>query len=298
VPIEIIALQETWRLKYPDLLKINGFQNIIFKNREKGQGGGVGFYIRDGLDFKIIDMPFNDFKDKIFESLTIEVGSNINGTIKRYNLTCIYRSPTLIHGLSTADQINEFLTYLDLTCNYLTSKRMDSYILTDSNINLLQITTNDTAANYLNTILHSGFIPINFKASHMQNGRYSLIDHILCNSPDHVNACGSILTDVSDHWITFAQTKFSEVKCKPQKVFIRQCTVNNMTNMQNDLKNFNWTDVTSCNNVDDSYDLFWDKFKTLYDLHLPLRVVKFNKNYHKVCGFMTKGLLVSRKKKD
>jgi hypothetical protein len=68
--------------------------------------------------------------------------------------------------------------------------------------------------------------------------------------------------------------------------------------MQNDLKNLNWADVTSCNDVDTCYDLFWDKFKLLYDLHLPLRNVKFNKNCHKISGFMTNGLLTSRRKKD
>jgi hypothetical protein len=71
-----------------------------------------------------------------------------------------------------------------------------------------------------------------------------------------------------------------------------------MTNMQNDLKNLSWDDVKSCNNVDLCYDLFWDKFKMLYDLHLPVKIVKFNKNCHKISGFMTRGLLVSRRKKD
>jgi hypothetical protein len=68
--------------------------------------------------------------------------------------------------------------------------------------------------------------------------------------------------------------------------------------MQNDLKNLTWADVKSCNDVNQCYDLFWDKFKTLYDLHLPVKVIKFNKNYHKISGFMTRGLLISRRKKD
>jgi hypothetical protein len=71
-----------------------------------------------------------------------------------------------------------------------------------------------------------------------------------------------------------------------------------MTRLQNDLKNLSWADVTSCNEVDVCYDLFWDKFKLLYDLHLPLKTVKFNKNCHKISGFMTNGLLISRRNKD
>jgi hypothetical protein len=51
------------------------------------------------------------------------------------------------------------------------------------------------------------------------------------------------------------------------------------------------------NNVDESYDMFWSKFKLLYDLHFPIATVKFNKNYHKISNFMTSGLIVSRRNK-
>jgi hypothetical protein len=53
VPIQVIALQETWAIKYPNLLDLPGFQRIIFKNRSIGRGGGVGFYVRNGIDYKI-----------------------------------------------------------------------------------------------------------------------------------------------------------------------------------------------------------------------------------------------------
>jgi hypothetical protein len=45
------------------------------------------------------------------------------------------------------------------------------------------------------------------------------------------------------------------------------------------------------------FDNFWADFNLLYQLHFPEKKVKINKNYHKLNAFMTKGLLISRRKK-
>jgi exonuclease III len=45
VNIAVIALQEVWSLPYPDLFNITGF-TFVHKSRDKGRGGGVGFYIK------------------------------------------------------------------------------------------------------------------------------------------------------------------------------------------------------------------------------------------------------------
>jgi hypothetical protein len=44
--IEVIALQETWDIKYPDQLIIHGYQKIVFKNRLGMRGGGVGSMLK------------------------------------------------------------------------------------------------------------------------------------------------------------------------------------------------------------------------------------------------------------
>jgi hypothetical protein len=41
IPLDIVILQETWELKFPDLLTIPGFQKIVYRTRDKGRGGGV-----------------------------------------------------------------------------------------------------------------------------------------------------------------------------------------------------------------------------------------------------------------
>ena len=51
-PIDLIILQETWELRFPSQLRIPGFQSLSFRTRDRGRGGGVGIYVREGLNFK------------------------------------------------------------------------------------------------------------------------------------------------------------------------------------------------------------------------------------------------------
>ncbi len=47
--IDAIAIQEIWDLRYPELVPISGFQEILYKKRRNMRGGGIGFYIRNGI---------------------------------------------------------------------------------------------------------------------------------------------------------------------------------------------------------------------------------------------------------
>ena len=70
--VEIIALQEIWDVRYPELYIIPGFKPIILKKRQGMRGGGVGFYIRDNLNAKIIE-NLSPFENKIIVALTIQL---------------------------------------------------------------------------------------------------------------------------------------------------------------------------------------------------------------------------------
>ena len=95
--IDVIAMQETWTVKYPNLLILPGFQQPIIKMRKKGKGGGVGLFIRNGLNFKILETVAG-FHDKLFESLTVKIDYSNKKSI---TLSCCYRSPTQVYWLYT-----------------------------------------------------------------------------------------------------------------------------------------------------------------------------------------------------
>ena len=65
VPFDIISLQEVWSVPYPDMFILNNFQSLVFKSRINSRGGGIGFFVRKGLNFKILD-EYSVFVQHVF----------------------------------------------------------------------------------------------------------------------------------------------------------------------------------------------------------------------------------------
>jgi len=144
VNLEIIALQETWALPNPDLINIPGF-TFIFKNRKPQRGGGVGFYIKTGISYKIINV--SNFEEKLFENLTIE----IKYKTKKVIISNIYRSPAPIASITTT----QFINTLEIHLNSITQLCHSSFIFLDSNINLFKLNDADGVNRYFtyNTLI-------------------------------------------------------------------------------------------------------------------------------------------------
>ena len=283
IPIDILAIQETWSIHHPHLVNIPGF-NFIHKQRPSGRGGGVGFYIRENLSFEIRD-DLTTFIPKIFECLTISITLNS----KKITFSSIYRSPS-----SNAQDTQAFLTHLDSLLFFLSSNSHTSFICLDSNINILNTPCN---LQYLSTINDNNFIQCIEKATRIHNHSSSLIDHILTNCASSSYNSGVLISDISDHFPVFVELPSKSQKSKTKTNPDRNFSKHNMEKFRTTLSNLDWLDVKSSKDVDTSYGIFWDTFKTLFDLNFPLSKKKFNKNYHKINGYMTKGLLISRSTK-
>ena len=81
VNIKVIALQEIWKVPYPELVTMPNFQEIwnvpyielvtmpnfqcLYKSRTNARGGGVAFFIKNEIHFKILD-NFSYFIEKEF----------------------------------------------------------------------------------------------------------------------------------------------------------------------------------------------------------------------------------------
>ena len=64
VNIDIRVLQEIWSVPCTNLINIPGY-TFVFKTQQSTRGGGIGFYIKSEIKFKIVE--------KIFECLTVEL---------------------------------------------------------------------------------------------------------------------------------------------------------------------------------------------------------------------------------
>ena len=283
INLEIIALQETWDISVPDLVNIPGY-SFVSKNRKNQRGGGVGFYVKSGLVFKVIEI--SPFEEKFFECISIEVVC----MKKRFIVSNIYRTPSSIASIITTN----FISTLENHLSKIAQLGHMSYIFLDSNINMFKLNDSEGVNRYFNAILTSGFKQVIKKATRMQGITYSLIDHVLVNSGLDNFASGTLISDISDHFFTFISPDTVNRVTSPKTVTKRNFSDNNINNFKNLLRGCNWNGVLASNNVDTSFEVFWSEFKALFDLCFPETTVKFNKNVHKIRDFMTKGLLISR----
>ena len=146
--------------------------------------------------------------------------------------------------------------------------------------------------------MENGFIQTVMKASRIFDGKISLIDHIFTNTKNPSIISGSIVCDISDHFITFISPPLIKQQIKKKPVVTRDMSLQKMTNFREALQTLTWRNVTQSQNVNESYEIFWNDFITLHDLHFPEKTVPFSRNTHKINPFMTKGLLISRKNKN
>jgi hypothetical protein len=183
--------------------------------------------------------------------------------------------------------------------NKLASINNRSFIFCDSNINLLKITNKVAARDYLDTVHNNGFLQLISKATRISGNSYSLIDHIFCNHFNHLYKTGTFLADISDHLLNFVSLNPLTTKTKhnPPNKHTRIFSLDKMTGFRDVLQQQNWFNVTSVQEVDASFDAFWDIFKPIYETYFPLKILKLNKNRHSINDFMTPGLLISRGRK-
>jgi len=292
INLEVIALQETWAIQYPELLIIPGFQQIVYKNRLGMRGGGVGFYVKNGVNFKIVD-ELSPFEEKIFESLTIQLTYPNNQNVL---LTSGYRSNGVMLNLTQNQQNERFFVHFDELLHKISQKQVTSYIFLDSNFDLLSLDQNGPR-NYLNSILSAGYIQCICKATRMQNESRTLLDQILVSCRHNAIKSGTIICDLSDHFPTFVQMPSKLQKNTEKTKTYRSFSEENVANFKRMLGGTDWANVLDSDDVNVAYDAFWSTYSDLFQLNFPLKKMRFNKNIHSQKPFMTQGLLKSRETK-
>jgi len=83
----------------------------------------------------------------------------------------------------------------------------------------------------------------------------------------------------------------------PKKTQKRVLSTANIVRFKEALGRVGWGEVIECNDTDESYNIFWDKFNSLFEVCIPMKGTKGSKNTTKRNCFMTQGLLNSRKTK-
>jgi hypothetical protein len=159
----------------------------------------VGFYIKNHISYTVID-SLSPFENKIIEAISLQIKYPNN---QNFIISSIYRSNGPIHNVTPRQQLDGFLSKFDALLAGLNEKNLSSYVFIDSNIDLLRLGTDNSAAAFFNNIVENGFLQLNMKATRFQNNSKTLIDQILSNSKEGSFFSGSVVSDISDHFFTF-----------------------------------------------------------------------------------------------
>ena len=84
---DVLCLQETWKIPDSSVFNIQGYSELFVKSRHSKQGGGVGFYFKNSVKFKLVNEK-SIFVDQILESIVAEIFLPCN---KKAVVLSIYR---------------------------------------------------------------------------------------------------------------------------------------------------------------------------------------------------------------
>ena len=145
----VIGLSETWLNEVThDLYNIDNY-NHVHKYRENRKGGGISLFIREHLQFKILDdiCIFDTSLEFLF--IELDKSQSLSNSIV---VGIIYRPPNT--------DLDEFNTKFAEILHKLKSENKTIYIMGDFNIDLLGVDRHVASADFLDTLYSSSFYPL------------------------------------------------------------------------------------------------------------------------------------------
>ena len=219
--------------------------------------GGVGMYIDCDLRYTIIKKSSNE----AFQALWIEIHFT-----NKANIICgvIYRQH---------NSPEQFQKYFEETIEKLSATGKVIYIMSDTNINLLNVSSCTYAQNFLFSLQSFSLIRTIDKPTRVHNNSATLIDNIFTNNVQEEIISGNIISDISDHFTQFCITRSVIEKGQTGSHLIRDYSRFSEENYLNDLSQVDWARVVPevKTDVDKLFSRFYNKLNKLINKHAPLK---------------------------
>ena len=185
-PFSVIGISETWLTDCTaELVNITGY-NFVSNHRKSKTGGGVGIYLQNDLQYKLLNECKLSDRETI-ESLFVEItvphlkisflDLSINRQIKTW--------PCFQTNLTTF-----FLVFLRTTNNVMLWETLTSTFSSTTIIHQLK---------NLSTLFSHAFIPVISNPTRLTSYSATLIDNIFTNNLSQNVLNGIALNDSSDH---------------------------------------------------------------------------------------------------
>lgn len=231
--LSVIALTETWLSDdVTQLYNIPGY-NFLSNCRHNKTGGGVGFYINDSIDYKLLSTCsyMYDFIETIFIEVTLP--SNAKCLIG-----CVYRPP------------NSDLTGFHAKCEEILTgfaNYKHKILLGDFNLDLIKFNSHQPTTDFIELMYSNGFQPLINLPTRITEQSATCIDNIFLHTHNKVLYDISsyiIVTDISDHYpvlLTLKPIKTHNSNPQPCNEEMKTKTKFNLMQCSEILQSMDWS---------------------------------------------------------
>lgn len=257
---DLIILTETWiNDNEKQYYNMNHYSSIY--SCRKRQGGGLGLFLHNSFDYKIID---------IYES---ENHSCIIIKIEKLELVVVatYRPPSF--------NINNFLQFLDEKIDKVVALNHKCMIIGDMNINLLNDNNNTKRIMDMYSSNNFHLCNYNYPTRH-SNNNHTLLDHIAVNFKEKINM-SIISNSLSDHDIQLLDinSNTQQLVKKPWKKTISKINYKLLERKLNELE-----ELSNDLNINELYNSIINSYSTcIYEKIIKTKNKSkpwFNDNLH------------------
>ena len=244
-----------------EFLRIDGFQNIIPKDRTR-YGGGVAVYVKNGIKFS----ERSDL-DSDLESVSIELKINYS---KPFIVTTIYKP-------ESKDEIYEKIE--SLICKIDTEDR-ECILTGDMDCNMLNPQDNNTR--HIKRIYNTyEFKQIIKEATRTTSDTKSLIDHIATNRPERIASSEVVPCGISDHDVVYAvrTMRIPRVRGISKMVTVRKFKNFDLPAFRSELSKLNFDRIEIITSNPNEMWLLWRTFVLdVLNKHAPIGNIKIKDN--------------------
>lgn len=266
---DILAINETWLSAGGEAHapKLSGYRlrhSPRPRTVKAGRGGGVGFYIRNGIVARVCVLP--NTAPVVVEQMWLLV--NVNST--KLMIGTAYRPPWL--------NLDAFLTVLTETIATFTN--YDKIVLLgDFNVNMLECNSSKyiTLTQFLYCFDLTNVVS---QPTHFTSHSESLID-LVCTNANVQNTCVDYIPDLGAHALVTVTFKINKPKVIAKNVWCR--SLKNICQAQLDadlvLCQFNKLFQTT-EDVNAVVSVFTERLLNVFEQHAPIRKISIRQNLH------------------
>lgn len=283
----VVGVSETWLTDCSsELVNITGY-NFVSNHRKSKIGGGVGIYLRNDIEYKVLkECKFSDSEEieSIFVEITVPQEKNIV-------VGCVYRPPNQNSALSL-EKFNDILSII-------TKDNKLCYVMGDFNLDFFRYKHHVPTQEFVDSLFSHAFFSLISKPTRLTSYSATLIDNIFTNNLSQNVLNGIVLNDLSDHLLVFAYFASETLtRKKEKKILTRVINATSLEKFNETLSKTNWSLLILGDDPNKAYNDFISEYCKIYEACFPLKVIKgkqMNKSYS---PWLSRGLLKSINEKN